>query len=363
MTEDRTALSDDQVLRAVAVLHLGDPGGLGETPHGEALVHAAESERLLGPLYEASISGAVELTDAAKQLLVERLKATMLWCLHLETRLIELRAEFAAAGGVDTLLLKGSAVAYLDEDDPILRSSSDVDLLVRGAHIDRAVSVLERLGATRPWPQRRSGFDRRFAKSVTMTMLDGVEIDLHRSLCDGVHGHRIPLPELFADAEEFTIGGERIGALCRPHRMLHAAYHAMLGSSAPNLLSLRDLAGYLAAPDLGPDRVVPIAERWRGEAVLHLAVRSTLDALNVSAPAWQNWAETTAVDPPEQAIVDRQRREGSSFGVAKLDLWRELGPRDKAAYARALLWPSTGHLSARRQRRSDPFRALLRSRG
>jgi hypothetical protein len=363
MAEGRAALTDDEVLRAVAVLHLGNAGGLGGRPRNETLVHAAESARLLGPLYEACIGEFVELTDAAKGLLIERLKATMLWCLHLEARLLELRAEFAAAGEVDALLLKGSAIAHLDEDDPILRSSSDIDLLVRAEHMDRAVSVLERLGATRPWPQRRRGFDRRFAKSVTMTMPDGVEVDLHRSLCDGVHGHRIPLPELFVDAEEFTLGGEQVGALCRPHRMLHAAYHAMLGSGAPGLLSLRDLAGYLSAPDLGPDRVVPIVERWRGEGVLQLAVLATIDALPVSAPAWQRWAETTAIDPAEQAIIDRQRREGSSFGPAKVDLWRELGPRDKVAYATALLWPSAEHLSARQQRRSDPLRAVLRSRG
>jgi hypothetical protein len=326
------------------------------------MVRAAEAARLLGPLYDASIDGVIELTDAAQELLVERLKATMAWCLHLETRLLELRAAFDAAGGVDTLLLKGSAIAYLDEADPILRSSSDIDLLVRADHMDRAVHVLERLGATRPWPQRRDGFDRRFAKSVTMTMHDGVEIDLHRSLCDGVHGHRIPLPELFASAEELTIGGEQVGALCRPHRMLHAAYHAMLGSTAPNLLSLRDLAGYLAAPDLGPDRIVPIARRWRGASVLHLAARTTLSSLPFSAPDWEEWVETTSIDPDEQAIIDRQRREGSSFGRAKLDLWRELGTRDKAAYAQALLWPSSEHLAARQQPRSDPIRALLRTR-
>lgn len=361
MAEQQLVLSDDEALRAIAVHHLGVPVELGVPPREESLVRTAEAERLLGPLYDASINGVIELTDAAQELLVERLKATMAWCLHLETRLLELRAEFAAAGGVDTLLLKGSAIAYLDEDDPVLRSSSDVDLLVRGEHMDRAVEVLERLGATRPWPQRRSGFDRRFAKSVTMTMADGVEVDLHRSLCDGVHGHRIPLEQLFANAEELTIGGEQVGALCRTHRMLHAAYHAMLGSSSPRLLSLRDLAGYLAAPDLGPECVVPIARQWQGEAVLHLAVRTTLGSLAVWAPAWDAWVRTTEVDSNERAIIDRQQREGSSFGRAKLDLWRELGLRDQAAYARALLWPSTEHLSARHQRRSDPLRAMLRS--
>lgn len=360
-----------RILRAVAVQHLpGAPAvpwpawdGPDTASVAEALVSLAEAKRLLGPLHLAAVSAATPLPADAMECLVRRHRAAMAWCVHLEMRLLEVRDAFDSAGGVDHLTLKGVAVSHLDEIDPSMRSFADVDLLVPGRHLDRAVAVLASLGATRPWPERRPGYDRRFAKSVTMTMADGVQFDLHRTLCDGVHGVRIPSAELFADAEQFALGGETIAALARPHRMLHAAYHAALGSAEPPLLSLRDLARYMTAADLSPDVVVPVACRWRGEAVLSVAVQATRDALAFAAPAWQRWLATAEVDPRELALVERLRRVGSSFGPAAVDLLRELpGIHDRFAYARAVLWPASAHLRARGLRRSDPWKALLRSR-
>lgn len=354
----------DGFLRAVAVDGLPGAAPIPEVP-AEAwadldpflLVGLAESERLLGPLQFAVASGALALPPEAAEVLAERQRATMAWCLELEVRLLELRRWFEETGGVRHLVIKGPAVAHLDEPDPSLRSFADLDVLVAGPDVDRAVAVLERHGATRPWPQRRPGFDRRFAKSVTMTCSDGIEVDLHRTLCDGVYGARIPLDELFAAADRFALGGTAVPALSRPHRLLHAAHHAMLGSSAPRLSSLRDLAGYLSSPDLGPDVIVPVARRWRGEAVLAAAVDAVLDQLPFEAPAWSSWRAEARIDPREEARVRRQRIEGSSFGPAKLDLWRELpGLRLKAAYAAAVLWPTREHLRARGRTRLASWR-------
>ena len=190
-----------------------------------------QQTRLIGPLLAAAASGEAELSPELEADLVERQHRALLWCIHLEVRLLEVREWFDAAGGIRHLVIKGPAVAHLDALDPSVRTFADIDLLVAGDDIDRAVDVLQRHETSVPWAERRPGFDRRFAKSTTRTFADGVELDLHRTLADGVHGHRIPLDRLFEHPDRFEIGGVPFGALSPTHRLLHAAYHLLLGSA------------------------------------------------------------------------------------------------------------------------------------
>ena len=45
-------------------------------------------------------------------------------------------------------------------------------------------------------------------------------------------------------------------SLALVHRVLHAAYHAVLGSPEPKLMSLRDLARYLASDSISMEELV-----------------------------------------------------------------------------------------------------------
>lgn len=319
-----------------------------------AFVQGAEAARLTGSALHAVDAGTLALPSGAVDDLAERHRRALLWCLHLEGRLLQVRDWFTAAGGVRHLVIKGPAIAHLDEPDPERRTFADLDLLVEADHLGRAVEVLAAQGARRPWSERRRGFDRRFAKSVTMTMADGVELDLHRTLTDGVHGVRVPLADLFAAPDRFDLGGEEFATLRPEHRLLHAAFHAVLGSPAPRLMSLRDLARYLVREDLGPDRILPEVARWRGEMVLALGIDLATEVLTFDAPPWTEWRDQFREDAHERRMIDRHRREGSSLGRAKLDVLRELPTgRDRAAYALALAVPSRQHLRSRGLRRRD----------
>ncbi|MCC6338486.1 MAG: hypothetical protein IT197_00745, partial [Acidimicrobiia bacterium] len=109
--------------------------------------------------------------------------------------------------------------------------------------------------------------------------------------------------------------------------------------------------------------VLPVARRWRGEAVLATAVAAALDALPFAAPTWEEWRAGARVDPREEGLVGRSRAEGSSLGPAKLDMWRELpGLRRKALYAAAVLWPTRAHLEARDLTRLGRWRHRLGTR-
>lgn len=311
------------------------------------LVGLAETQGVLGLLLVALDGGAIELGPELTDLAATRHEATLIWCMQVETRLLELNSWFVDAGGIHHLVVKGPAVAHLDAPDPALRSFADLDLLVPGPEIDRAVEVLLDHGGTREYAERRPGFDRRFGKSVTVTLPDKVQVDVHRTLCDGTHGFRIPLGRLFDEATTFPLGGDEVPTLSRRHRALHAAYHGVLGSAVPPLRTVRDLAGYLTHPDLTPEVLVAEARVWRGEAVLAEAVAATFDALEFDAPAWRRWLDEVQIDPAEARIVAEQRVESGSFGLAKVAALQELAPRDRLAYALALAVPSSAHLRSR----------------
>ena len=296
---------------------------------GEALVQAAVEERMTGPLLLAADAGAVALAPEAVDRLAEHHRQALLWCLHLEARLVEV-ADWLAAGDLEALVVKGSALAHLDEGDPALRTFADIDLLVAAGDLDQAVVALEGRGARRRHEQRRPGYDRRFAKSVTLTLADGVEVDLHRTLSDGVHGVRIPLDRLFAHSVPLDLGGRRLRTLSPPHRMLHCCYHAVLGSETPRLASLRDLAGYLDRPDLGPSVVAEEAACWRGQAVLATAVAAALAAVPVESPDWVAWVQAHPPPARERTLLERQRAEGSGLGRAKVDVARRAAPARRA---------------------------------
>lgn len=353
--EPRTAVSRHApagsapaVLRQVAGWLLpGEPAidPLRDDKEAEALVRLAAREKVLGPLLVVVDAGALRLPDHLVERVVAGHEGTMLWCMHLEHRLLEVKAWFEVAGGVDFRVVKGPAVAHLDEFDASLRAFADLDLLVRSDHFDRAISILERHGAVRRTPQRRPGFDRRFNKSVGLTCPDGVELDVHRTFTGGAHGFRVPVGRLFESPDKFVVAGEEFLAPDLVVRALHAAYHGIVGSRTPPLRTLRDLAGYLSRTGLGPAVLAAEAERWRGGAVLAEAVRATLTAFDFEAPGWQDWLGRTEVDPEELEVIRRQHDAG---GVPVL--WstvRELRGRERAAYLWAVAAPSRQVLADR----------------
>lgn len=382
MTQSGRVTQPDQmtrVLRAVAAWDLPGappielPAPSEDPQFFDALASELQRTRLLGVVLAAESLGDVELSEVFHDDLVQRQQASLLWCIELEKRLLEVREWFDLAGGIEHRVIKGPAIAHLDALDPSMRTFADIDVLVASHDVDRAVRILIDHGATRPWEQRRPGWDRRFAKSVTLTFPDGIEFDLHRMLADGVHGHRIPLDELFdarhpVDTRDarFDIGGVTFEALWPEHRLLHSAYHLLLGSREPALMNLRDLAVYLNSAQLTPSRLASTIDRWRGATVLAMAIDLVTDRLGVTPDVWLEWRANHSLDPSELLLIERHRNEGSSLGRAKLDVAIELPRlRDRMAYLGALAWPTRGHLESRGLRRRDtlgPLRALAPAR-
>ncbi|MCB0965100.1 MAG: nucleotidyltransferase family protein, partial [Acidimicrobiales bacterium] len=175
-----------------------------------------------GVLAVAAGAGAVELPDPVAEDLHRRHHDALVWAMTLEIELLAVVDRLEGAG-IEPVVLKGPALAHLDAPDPALRTFADLDLLVPADQLPDAVAMLVADGAIRRVAERRPGWDRRFAKSVTLQRPDGLELDLHRTLVDGAHGGRIPTRDLHRDRAGFELAGRSLWALAPVHRALHSA--------------------------------------------------------------------------------------------------------------------------------------------
>jgi len=235
------------------------------------LFDAVHRQRGDGVLAWAIHDGWWPATDRQRTSVYGAHRRNMALAVLLERELVEI-ASACAASHTSFRVLKGVAIAHLDERDPSLRSFGDVDLLVAADDLETVATVLEARGGRRRYSEPHRGFDRRFSKGMSFAFDRNCEIDVHRSLASGAFGLSIVLDDLFRAAEPFTVGGVPLLALDRPNRFLHAAYHALLGSPQVRLGSLRDLVLTAPRDDHETREVLGRARRWKGEAVVAQAV-------------------------------------------------------------------------------------------
>jgi len=223
-----------------------------------------QQQRLDGLAVRSLAAGEFDAPASFSAALATRHDDTMARCLRIEMMAIR-TSQLLSNHGIAHRLLKGSALAHSVATRPADRPFHDVDILVRGDSLDESVSQLTRVGAVRLQPQLRAGFDARFGKSVTMR-LDDVEIDLHRLLCPGPFGIWMRPDDLFLLGASLSIGSVEIPTLDPTDHLLHACYNAALGSPAPALINLRDVA-LLAVDAIDvqrfDDRLRSMLTRWR----------------------------------------------------------------------------------------------------
>ena len=264
-------------------------------------------------------------------------------------------------------MLKGTALAHLDYDDPSLRCFGDVDLLVPGSHIEAARDLLLADGGTRAYPEPRPGFDRRFSKGLAITTTERYEIDLHRTLAAGPFGLALDLESLAADPDHFTVGGRRIPALGRPQRFLHACFHAVLGSADPRLVPLRDLVETAPATADEVEALRSLAEASSATAVVGRAVAAARSRLGwrpaLVLAAWADGLHDTPRDRRWIAGYVGRQRAYATQALTAVEAVRG-GPTAQAAYLYASLLPRGADrgeaLVARWRRGADAVRRRRR---
>ena len=336
---------------------------LGE-PAWAAVLDAARTHRLTGLLDAAVADGALPATRTQARQARAAHRTALLRVLVLERELIAV-VRLLDHAGVESRVLKGSAVAHLDYPDPALRSFNDLDVLVRARDVDRAAAALAAAGFNRTLAEPRPGFDRRFDKGMTLVPPAGYELDLHRTFVLGPWGVLVDLDRLWDEGQEFRVGGRRVRALSRPNRFMHACYHAALGNWPLRLGSLRDVAEMLHRADR-PDRdgaaIRRLAADWGAEAVVAAAVADSRRLLGIGpAGELSRWAEQYAPGRREVAWLALHTHADKTFAAQALATLRVLPRwRDKAAYVRALVLPDGRYTAGRHASVLDRFRYAVR---
>lgn len=323
-----------------------DPGAF------PSLIREANHQRVTGVLAHSVANGLLEVDDEQFDLVARAHREAMAIALVLEQMLCRVHGVLFDAG-IEHVVLKGPAVAHTVYPDPGVRDFGDIDLLFPAAQISDAVRVLEGEGARRQLSELAPGWDRNFAKSVTMTDSSGYELDLHRTIAPGVFGLRIDPSALFTGTQGFVVGGTELAALAPEGQILQACVHTAAGNRAVWLSSVCDIAQLTRSGRIEIDRFHDMVRRWDLAAVVERAVdivARRLDGADVS------------VLMDGLTVRDRDRKRllqyGRGFSGPALTGFVALPARKWPSYARALAWPSADNLADRGLTRRTHLRRL-----
>lgn len=339
---------------AGAVAAAGLPGTLyGLEPAGlsddewRGLLRLCRSQHLAGLLLAATHDSAAPLQQPRRDALIAMHRQSMESVLLLERAMLR-TVESLTESGVDTRVLKGSAVARLDYTNPSQRPFGDIDLMVRPDDFDRALVVLRRLGYRRETQGISPAFDRRFGKGATLIAPDGVSLDLHITFVQGRFGLSVDLRDVWEDAETFVVAGRRLQALAPEARLLHATYHAVLGNWPPRLLPMRDVAEMVLYGSWDDVRLRELSRRWNADSVLATGVREAWELLGLQdSTTLSTWAQEYAVPAADRRVLALHRTRGSSYTARQLAAISALPWRHRLSFALCLALPSREFLERR----------------
>lgn len=249
----------------------------------------AKDERVIPLLYEV-VTGTPGLRDGEFALVEEMALNVAALSVRLEHRMLEVDDALVGAG-IRFAVLKGTATAHLDYDDPVRRQFGDLDVLVHPADFARALDVLGAADWRIAYPLPR--YHDRFTHAVTLRRAGEVaEIDLHQRIGHRALGLLVPVDELLVNRAWFGIAGRTIPALGELDRMIHACIHLVASrgsyrrlSSASDVLVLSRKLAPLAA------EVLDRADRWRLRALVEAGIREAhADAMLPVPTSWSRAA-------------------------------------------------------------------------
>lgn len=305
-----TELSPLGVARHLATWGLpGGPTGRLEVPAGAwaGLPAIVDLHQITGPVLSAVQGGAVtDVPDAVVEDLTQRHAAGLRSALLTEADLVIVGRRLLAHG-IEFRVLKGGATAHLDHEDPALRRTSDVDLLVMPDELAFATTVLEPLvDRRRTVPDRRASWTERYGKDRTLALASGGWLDLHRSLVPGYHG-LVDRHDWFANGELFSIAETALSAMGRTDRFVHAVAHAGFADHV-RFHSVRDVPLLLGMID-DWRTVLDRHPEWSG--LLARGVRTTWAALELHHHPIVDWAASVRPTVRERVALRTFDLQGS----------------------------------------------------
>jgi hypothetical protein len=314
----------------------------------EAILASAGRERVVGLLYSAVSDGVLEIPAGAARELAERHRAVMAFEVTIDSIVRELAERFAHER-LEWRVLKGVATSRLLYAPSQIRQTGDVDVLVRDNDFERAIAIINDLGATvavGDVPGRRYA-----AAAPARAFLHprGAEIDVHRRIAALKRRFTLSESFLFAEPTPIRVAGAEIDTLSPNALFLHACLH--LADSNTALSTMADLVRMVHHEAFDTEAALAAARRQRVAGFVDWAIERTSE-----------WT------PLPDRVADVRRRH--PVGSADRYLARYLQSHPQAArlpdvfaphrlrILSELLWPSLGFLDSFNRSRSSHIRHM-----
>ena len=212
-----------------------------DPPAWEALLSVVSDQRIAGHL-AAAVDAGLPVTSAQREAALGAHRTAVMADLGIEQAVLGL-AELLDRGGIEWRLIKGLVAARLLYRDPALRSTGDVDVVIRPQQFSEAVALVHTKGGA-SWEyvsHGRAASDAAAAR--TFMHSTGIELDLHRQVRGHAGRFALPTALLFDQPQEVVLHGHALPVPSTSVVILHAMLHLSKGgpSQFGRLSTLGDL--------------------------------------------------------------------------------------------------------------------------
>jgi hypothetical protein len=351
--------AEDDLLARLVAAEQGDalaapPTGLDWTRFLESARRHSVAPLLFHRLREGGQLGALPAEVA--RALDERYREATARNLRIGAELARILRALAGAG-VDTIVLKGAALAETVYRAPGLRLFHDLDLLVRPDDLGRAAAVLAGLGYRQN--RRHAITDQRDQGAHLLPFIRSdrraAPVEIHWSLIDPGSPFRIDADGLWDRSREATIAGAPARVLGPEdlllHLCIHGAYEHVFAFGLRFLCDLREVVGRRPGADIETAR--DRAARWGAARCLETSLGVARQCLPGD---WPDADEATDTAASIRIAGDHLWTAGTEPRVptALARLWGTTGAKEKATgIARGFL-PSRQVLALRQMYPTDP---------
>ncbi len=233
-----------------------------------------------------------------------------------EARLLE-AVESLESVGVESLALKGMALVGIAYGESGVRPMSDVDLLVHGKDLRRAVAELNARGWT--FSQGRAGEELRFARlfhAVAFSHPSGVELDLHRHILEESNWRGAD-DGVWERKQQLVLSDRKLWTMSPTDHLVHLVVHGVRWDPVPPIRWIADAVTLIRTNEIDWDVVATEAEQRGVALAVGAALRFLRDEFAVQVPHGQ-LSKVESVAPGRLERIDFRFQQGGAGAVSQI---------------------------------------------
>jgi hypothetical protein len=207
-------------------------------------------------------------------------RSQTVFSLRLTAELFRLLDRFAASG-LDVLLTKGPVLSARCYGDPGRRQYTDLDLIVRGADMQRATEMMIAVGYEPKVPLRAIKAKKQPGEYVFARSNSGLLVEFHTEQTFRYHPRPLPIERIFERRAFVRFDGHDVPALSNEDELIliciHAAKHLWT-----RLMWIADVAALVTRQEVDWDRAIAAAREVRAERMLRVGLQLAMDLFDIN---------------------------------------------------------------------------------